>query len=151
MTDRDVAIREVLAKDFPSWSRLYRAYRTFYNEPDDDARVATTWSFLLDPHNECKGLVAVVDDELVGLAVFREHTQPLETTPALHLDDLFVEPGARGRGVGERIIRELESIARERGCSVVRWVTADDNTAARRVYDRIARATQWVTYELDVD
>jgi hypothetical protein len=41
----------------------------------------------------------------------------------------------------------LMRMARERGWSVVRWITADDNYRGRGVYDRVAKRTMWITYD----
>jgi hypothetical protein len=43
----------------------------------------------------------------------------------------------------------LRSLAKERGWGVVTWITADDNTVARRLYDRVATAQRWVTYDME--
>ena len=67
-----------------------------------------------------------------------------------YLDDLYVTPTARGTGVVDAIFRELDSLARVRGWPVIRWTTAVDNDRAQHVYDRYARRTTWVTYDMDV-
>lgn len=146
-----ITIRPVEPADREGWSVLYRGYRTFYAEADDDAKVATTWSFLMDPDGESNGIVAVDDaGALIGTAVWREFSRPLEADRGIYLDDLFVSPEARGHGAGEQLIQWLADLARERGCSVVRWITAEDNATARRLYDRMAKSGPWVTYDLDV-
>ena len=65
----------------------------------------------------------------------------------LDLDDLFADPAARGRGVGAALIAQLQQIARDEGATVVRWITADDNATAQRLYDRVATKTRWLTYD----
>ncbi|HEY9497773.1 MAG TPA: GNAT family N-acetyltransferase [Terrimesophilobacter sp.] len=145
------SVRPVEAADREQWSELYRGYRAFYQEADDDTKVATTWGFLMDPANESNGIVAVDDSgALIGMAVWREFSRPLEADRGIYLDDLFVASSARGRGAGEQLIRWLADLARERGFSVVRWITAEDNATARRLYDRLAEFGPWVTYDLEV-
>ena len=147
----DVTVRALSAQDEAEWSRLYRGYREFYAEPDDDVAIARTFAMLRDPANVNNGLVAVnTHGVLVGIANWRSYQQPLEGQTALYLEDLFVDPEARGSGVGELLIRELERLARERGHRIVRWITAADNATARRLYDRVATETSWVTYEIEV-
>lgn len=146
-----ISIRPVGVADREQWSVLYRGYRAFYQEADDDTRVAATWGFLMDPANESNGIVAVDDTgALIGMAVWREFSRPLEADRGIYLDDLFVSPSARGRGAGEQLIQSLADLARARGCSVVRWITAEDNATARRLYDRLAESGPWVTYDLEV-
>ena len=67
------------------------------------------------------------------------------------LDDLFVAPDARGRGVVEALYESLGDLARERGWPFVRWMTAEDNDRARAVYDRVSEKTGWVTYQMTVE
>ena len=146
-----IFIRPVEEADREEWSALYRGYRAFYEEADDDAKVATTWGFLMDAANESNGIVAVDEaGALVGMAVWREFSRPLEADRGIYLDDLFVSQAARGHGAGEQLIQWLADLARARGCSVVRWITAEDNATARRLYDRLAKPGPWVTYDLDV-
>lgn len=151
-----LTIRPVEPADREAWSALYRGYRAFYEEGDDDDKVATTWSFLMDPQGESKGIVAVDDTgtldsgALIGMAVWREFSRPLEADRGIYLDDLFVSPEARGNGTGEQLIRWLADLAREKGYGVVRWMTAEDNVTARRLYDRLATFGPWVTYDLEV-
>lgn len=144
-----IVIRPVHASDEAAWSTLFAEYRAFYQEPEDAALVAKAWRMLGDPHDESQGLVAVDDDVVIGLANWREFPDPLSTERGIFLDDLYVAPDARGRGAGERLIEALADLARERGFSVVRWITDPANSTARRLYDRVATATPWVTYDLN--
>jgi ribosomal protein S18 acetylase RimI-like enzyme len=66
----------------------------------------------------------------------------------LYLDDLFTAPGARGTGAASALLKEAAARAGEGEGSVVRWITATDNAAARSIYDSYAMATPWVTYEM---
>ena len=66
------------------------------------------------------------------------------------LDDLFVDPPARGSGAAHALIEAVEAVARARGWLTVRWITADDNYRARGLYDKLATRTMWVTYDLKV-
>jgi GNAT superfamily N-acetyltransferase len=78
----------------------------------------------------------------------RRFSRPLAGSRGLFLDDLFVTPDARGEGAATAILETLKTRARDEGLSVVRWITAADNDAAQRVYDRVAQKTEWVTYDL---
>lgn len=61
---------------------------------------------------------------------------------------MFVNPDARGARIGDALIDALKAEAGNRGWSVLRWITAEDNARARRLYDRIATQTKWVTYDI---
>jgi GNAT superfamily N-acetyltransferase len=132
----------------PAWETLYRAYAAFYRVPMTEAILDRLWSWLLDPAHPEEGLVAIDHaGTLVGLAHYRAYAAPLEGCEAGFLDDLYVNPAARGQGVGRRLIEAVGEIARARGWPHLSWMTAADNAQARRVYDGIATATRWVTYE----
>ena len=93
------SVRPVEAADREQWSELYRGYRAFYQEADDDTKVATTWGFLMDPANESNGIVAVDDSgALIGMAVWREFSRPLEAEAAIdHADAAGAAAGADDR------------------------------------------------------
>lgn len=149
MKPTDINVRLVLPEDAAAWRPLYRGYATFYKRDITDAILDQTWAWLHDPAHPLEGLVAVAPDgKLVGLAHYRPQPKPLQGNDAGFLDDLFVDPDQRGRGVGRQLIEHLATIARERGWPSIRWITATDNATARRLYDDVAEATHWVTYEL---
>jgi len=143
-----VQIRRVVETDVDQWSKLYAGYRAFYKLDGDERAVRTAWGWVSTAEHGFIGLVAVIDDAVVGLANLRRFARPSTAAIGLYLDDLFTAPEARGRGVATALLREAAAIAADEGANVVRWITAADNAAARRVYDRVAAATPWVTYDL---
>lgn len=150
MNEDTVTVRAVAAGDRPAWERLYRGYAAFYEVPMNDAVLDATWRWLMGQERRVEGLVALQRGELVGLAHFRAFPEPLLGQELGFLDDLFVPPAHRGQGTGRKLVEAVAAIARERGWPVLRWITAQDNAAARRLYDQMAQATPWVTYDLDV-
>jgi GNAT superfamily N-acetyltransferase len=87
--------------------------------------------------------------EPIGLAHFRAMPRPLAAAYAGFLDDLFVAPESRGSGAVDALLSELRKIARERGWTTIRWLTADNNYRGRSVYDRVGERTMWITYQMD--
>ncbi|QIK63258.1 GNAT family N-acetyltransferase [Leucobacter viscericola] len=144
----DVIVRPVEASDHEAWAKLYRGYRDFYKKPHNPDVYTTVWGWLMDPAHETRALVAELNGSLVGLGHFRRFARPIDGGYALYLDDLFTSPEARGSGAGSAILQGLAEVARDEGASLVRWITADDNATARSVYDRLAKQTAWVTYDL---
>lgn len=144
-----VTVRPVEAGDHAAWQRLYAGYADFYKVVQTDAMRATVWGWIHDPACEVEGLVAVdAAGAVIGIAHFRLYRRPLSASIGGFLDDLFVDPQARGSGAAQVLIAGVKAIGRERGWSVLRWITADDNARARAVYDRLAVATRWVTYDI---
>lgn len=130
------------------WERLYAGYAAFYRVTQTPEMRATVWGWIMDPAHEVKALVAEdASGRALGLAHYRPFARPLSASTGCFLDDLFVAPETRGMRVGEALIEALAALARERGWSVVRWITADDNYRARTAYDRVATRTMWITYD----
>jgi len=144
-----VTVRRVEDNEFFTWLDLYAGYGEFYETPLSDEKALLVWSWITDSGNELEAYFAIGDDGApVGLAHVREFARPLDGSRGLYLDDLFVRPDARGEGAGTAILEALRERAKQDGLSVVRWITAKDNQTARRVYDRVASKTAWVTYDL---
>ncbi len=146
--ENEISVRPVQPGDEAGWRRLYAGYADFYRVGMNDSILATTWAWLQDGDHPLEGLIAFRDGQPVGLAHFRAQPKPLLGQDAGFLDDLFVDPASRGAGVARLLIDEVASIARDRGWSSVRWITAEDNATARRLYDGVSTVTSWVTYEL---
>lgn len=70
----------------------------------------------------------------VGFAVFFHNFSTFLGKPGLHLEDLFVLPEARGRGLGKALLRHLARIAVERGCGRFEWTVLDWNTPSIGFY-----------------
>ena len=81
---------------------------------------------------------------MVGFAHYRSHPDTFSTGRDWFLDDLFVSSQARGEGLATALIEHLKGIAD----GTLRWITAESNTTAQSVYDKVATRTTWVTYEV---
>lgn len=145
---QSVTVRDVTPHERDAWQSVYRGYRDFYEKPHDPAVFDTVWGWINDPTHETRCLVVEVDGDIVGLAHYRSFARPLVGATGIFLDDLFTTPAARGRGAGKALLTRLAEVARDEGATVVRWITADDNVTARRLYDAVATETPWVTYDL---
>ncbi|GAA1618194.1 GNAT family N-acetyltransferase [Leucobacter chromiireducens] len=143
-----VTVRPIAAEDRAAWGELYRGYRDFYGKPHDDAVYDTVWGWLMDSAHETRGLIAEAGGVPVGIGHFRRFARPIDGGHGLYLDDLFTAETARGSGAGGAILDRLAEIAADEGAALVRWITADSNATARRLYDRVATQTPWVTYDL---
>ena len=142
-------VRAPVAADEARWRELYGGYAHFYGVEQSAEQADIVWSWLQDPHHEL-GCLLVEDERgrVVGLAHHRPFARPLAASTGCHLDDLFIEPAARGRGAVDALLGELRAMARTHGWSVVRWITAEDNHRGQAVYDRYADRTTWVTYDM---
>ena len=144
-----ITTRAVAEGDRAGWERLYQGYATFYKVEQSSQMRARVWEWLFDPTHEVEGLVAEDGDgRLVGLAHYRAFARPLAAATGGFLDDLFVDPAARGSGAAAALIEAIKAEAGKRGWTVIRWITAEDNYRARGLYDRVAGQTRWVTYDI---
>ncbi len=135
-------------QDFAEWARLYAGYAAFYGVAQTDEMRARVWGWLQDDSHGTKGFVARGDTGLIGLAHYRPFARPLSASTGGFLDDLFVDPQARGSGAAAGLIEAVRLRGRDQGWTVLRWITAEDNARARGLYDRVAQATKWVTYDI---
>lgn len=144
----DIIVRPVAPGDRAAWDVLYAGYAAFYRVEQSPAMRDTVWGWLHDTGHPVTGLVAVRGDAPVGLAHVRPYARPLSASTGGFLDDLFVDPAARGTGAAQALIAAVADLGRARGWTVIRWITAEDNARARAVYDRVAARTPWVTYDI---
>ncbi len=89
----------------------------------------------------------------IGFALFFHTFSTFLGQPGLHLEDLFVIPEARGRGVGRALLGHLARLAVERGCGRVEWAVLDWNAPAIRFYESLGARpnTEWTIYRLTGD
>jgi len=140
-------IRAIQPSDKVQWARLFVAYGVFYETAFTQEIVDGVFAKLVGDTTEIQGLVALNDDKVVGFALYRALYDTFTDGPAWHLDDLFVDPAARGTGVANDLIEAVTIVARENGGGTIRWITAADNETAQRVYNKLATRKTWVTYE----
>lgn len=141
-------VRSPVSGDREAWGRLYAGYAAFYRVEQSEAMRDKVWSWIHDPAHEVRGFVAEDQGHLVGLAHFRPFARPLSASTGGFLDDLFVDPEARGTGAAEALLAAVKAEGQARGWSVIRWITAEDNYRARSLYDRLAEKTRWATYDI---
>jgi GNAT superfamily N-acetyltransferase len=141
-------IRAIEARDHDAWAPLFTAYGEFYETAFSTEVVESTWSRLLDPAEGVDALVAEVDGVVIGFAHYRSHPDTFSLGRDWYLDDLYVDPSARGTGAATDLIEHLKAFAAQTGPGSLRWITAESNERAQRVYDRVATRTTWVTYEV---
>lgn len=144
-------IRAIAPADRAAWQRLFTAYGVFYETQFTDDVIAAVWTLLLKSGSGVDALVAEQEGTVVGFAHYRSHPDTFTGGRDWFLDDLYVDPDARGAGHATALIEHVADLARSTGpAGTLRWITAADNERAQRVYDRIATKTTWVTYEMSL-
>ena len=147
--DTSFVIRRALASDRARLTPLVRAYIDFYREPQPAEERLDTLLALLSGRPEIGvQFVAEKDGELHGFATVYLTYDTVAARRVAVMNDLFVAPDDRNVGLGRALIRECHEFARQNGCAVLQWVTAQDNARAQALYDKLAKRTTWVTYEM---
>lgn len=142
-------IRDLEAADEAAWRGLWTGYNAFYEASVPDATTAYTWSRILDPQMPLFGPLACVDGRPAGFSLSVLHEGTWVRDPVCYLEDLFVDPQVRGKGVGRALIQDLVDLGRARGWARLYWHTRADNLA-RRLYDSFLPADDFVRYRMDL-
>ena len=142
-------IRNIEIKDKEQWKKLYRGYADFYQVTISEQILETIWDWLHDINHDLNALVYEAENSIVALAHYRRMPSPLRGKYIGFLDDLYVDPQFRGKKIGEKIIKKLNDISKERNWGLIRWITRNDNHNAKSLYDKVAKKSTWEVYELD--
>jgi GNAT superfamily N-acetyltransferase len=144
-----IQIRRLAKTDQADWRKLWTAYLAFYETTVPEEVYETTWKRLFtDGEFEPKGFLALLDDKPVGLTHFIYHRTCWSLANNCYLQDLFTDPDARGSGAGAALIAAVREDAAAKGIKNVYWMTHETNATARRLYDRVARRTGFIEYDL---
>jgi len=146
-----VLIRDAEPRDEAAWRRLWSGYITFYEVDVPEAVTAYTWARILDPDMPMFCRVAERDGTVVSFTISTLHPSTWTAGLNCYLEDLFVDPDARGDGVGRAMVDDLLARANEKGWSRLYWHTDAGNETARALYDRYTLADNFVRYRLPLD
>ncbi|BDV33400.1 GNAT family N-acetyltransferase [Methylocystis iwaonis] len=141
-------VRDMRAPDAEDWRRLWAGYNAFYESTVPADVTEYTLRRLLDPSSPLIGRIAETDGRIAGFTISVLHESTWTMAPSCYLEDLFVDPGLRGGGVGQALIQDLIDLGRAQGWSRIYWHTRTDNARARRLYDKFAGADDFVRYRL---
>ena len=108
---------------------------------------------LFGPRPYAEVVFACLGAEPVGFALFFHNFSTFMGLPGIYLEDLFVRPEVRGRGVGRKLLEWLAALAVERGCGRLEWAVLDWNAPSIGFYRSLGAVTldEWTTYRLTGD
>ena len=144
----DITVRFATAKDVALLLRFIRELAVFERAPD--AVVATEADLLRHGFGaapQFEAILAFLDGEPAGCALFHSRFSTWLGRPGLYLEDLYVTETARGQGVGKRLMARLAVIAVERGWGRIDFHVLDWNPA-REFYQRLGmhHHGEWLRY-----
>jgi GNAT superfamily N-acetyltransferase len=110
--------------------------------------VADLEQHLFDSPRYAQAVLAQWDAQVVGFALYFFNYSTFRCRPGVYLEDLFVRPAYRGRGIGAALLREVERRARALGCARLEWMVLDWNQSAIDFYRRFGAQPigGWIPY-----
>lgn len=144
-------IEQVSIADQLRWQELFKAYGDFYKVSLTQETIDTTWGWITN--NDEDFWCAVARDEagvIIGFTQYQLMHRSLGGSMVCYLSDLFVDPQIRSKGTGRALIDYVIAQMAERGINNVRWLTAEDNHTARKLYDSYQPVSGFVLYSVPV-
>jgi GNAT superfamily N-acetyltransferase len=95
-------------------------------------------------------LMGRLDQEYAGFALFFPNYSTFLAQPGIFLEDLYVKPHFRGKGIGLALLQRLAKLAKERGCGRVEWIVLNWNQPSIEFYKKLGAVAmdEWTTYRL---
>ncbi|MEZ5756276.1 MAG: GNAT family N-acetyltransferase [Paracoccaceae bacterium] len=143
-----VEIRDAGPQDEAGWRELWQQYLDFYEVVLAPEVTAATWARLMDPASPVKARLAFEGGRMAGFAIHLHHPSTWVIGDDCYLEDLFLSPEARGKGLGRALIEDLMALARGKGWQRLYWHTDETNSVARRLYDRFTPSDGHLRYRL---
>jgi GNAT superfamily N-acetyltransferase len=139
--------------DVPVLLALVHALAAYEKEPEAVVATETDLHRALFEQRTASAHVAERDGEVVGFALWFVTFSTWTGQPGLWLEDLFVQPAARGSGLGKALLQTLARVCVERGYRRFEWWVLDWNTPAIGFYRSLGAVAQdqWTTYRVDGD
>ena len=146
-----INVRPLEIDDHAAWLPLWRGYQSFYEVDLPPEVTAATWQRIHDAREPVHGLAALDNGALVGFAHFLYHRSTWRVADTCYLQDLFVVRERRGHGIARALVENVYFAADATGVGQVYWLTHENNSAARRLYDQIATFDGFIAYERFVE
>ncbi|BDC50680.1 N-acetyltransferase [Bryobacterales bacterium F-183] len=149
-----ITIRTASVADVPQILAFIRALAEY--EKLEDACVATEDALRATLFGErpfAEVLIADYEGTPAGFALFFHNYSTFLAKPGIYLEDLFVKPELRGKGVGKALLTRLAKVAVERGCGRLEWSVLDWNTPSIGFYQSLGAVPmdEWTIFRLTGD
>ena len=156
MSDPEFSFRRAVLEDVPALAELICALAHFEKLPPPDA--AAKQRLAVDGFGDKPRFEAWLAHipgraEPVGYALLFDTYSTFLAQTSLYLEDLFVLPEFRGRGIGTAFLQHCVTLAQERGCGRLEWTCLDWNTKAQNVYEGkmgAKRMSEWLLYRMTI-
>jgi len=126
---------------------MWQGYCDFYRVTVPAHVSDSVWARILNPDEPIYAVIAESESgQVLGFVNYVLHQFTWGTGLACYLEDLFVKPEARGRGIGKALTDAIIDRARANGWAKVYWMTQTGNQTARTLYDKYCLADDFVRY-----
>ena len=146
----ELDIRAISSADRQLWEPLWFGYLDFYEKTLAQEVTEFTWKRLATSDDIQGPLALSSAGEALGLVHFLIHPSTSNIGGNCYLQDLFVVPVARGSRVGRMLIAAVEQAAKEMRAALVYWQTEEFNGTARRLYERVAKRSPFIRYQIEL-
>lgn len=147
----EITVRNTDEKDIPLIMNLVRSLADFEDLSDHVLSTEETLhEALFGERVYAEAIIAEIDRKPAGFIIFFHNFSSFTGKPGLYIEDIFVYPEYRGKGVGKALMVHCGKIARERNCGRLEWSVLDWNPA-RKFYEHMGGEHQkeWLLYRLD--
>ncbi len=147
-----IDVRRATPADGPAYIALVRALAAFEKLPPDDAAAARLVADAFGDHPRYELWIAELDGAVAAYAVTFATYSTFRGKPSLVLEDLFVHPAHRRRGVARAVLARLRGEAEARGCGRFEWFVLDWNEDAQTLYASVGAAPlkEWQLWRVDL-
>ena len=151
--ENTLTFRSAERKDVPLILEFIRALAEYEHMADQVVADEATLEEWLFDRRKAEVIFAVLEGKEVGFALFFHNFSTFLGRAGLYLEDLFVLPEVRGRGVGKAILKHLAALAVERGCGRLEWWCLDWNEPSIAFYRSLGAEpmSDWTVYRLTGD
>ena len=148
--NRSVSVRNLDKKDHYQWEKIWTDYLSFYKTTVSDQVYKTSFQRLISNDlREYQGIVAELNEEIVGLSHYLFHRNLWSTQDTCYLSDLYVVPEMRGKGIARKLIHKVVQHAKDCGVKGRYWNTQETNYKGRMLYDQVAKKAPFIVYEIE--
>lgn len=134
----DLKIKKASEANIPAILALLREFAEYENLLEFlEVTEAHLRAALFDEGAVAEAIVAVIDEKTVGYAVFYPNFATFRGQRGLYLEDIYIQPGHRRGGAGEKMLRHLARLAKERGYERIDFMVLDWNTPAINFYKKL--------------
>lgn len=143
-----LVIRPLVFEDYSKWLPLWDGNNLGQR---DEAVTAETWKRLCDSKNtQINGLAAEISGEIMGIVHYIVHPTTGNIKPVCYMQDVYVAPKHRRKGIAKRMIGELTKIAAREKWARMYWLTQTSNAQAKAMYESFGVKLDFSFYVLPI-